>query len=371
MDILNRSWTVKLEEYTLEIPRSNMLFLGDIALARGVARTIERYGNDYSFAHIREVFLDKSAIIFNLECCLTDRGQAWEPKPVLMNGKAQYLDIFPQGANYVANVANNHFLDLGVLGAQDTIDAVYKKGMGCFGAIDDNFKNFEHTINLPSSKISLIAYSPAAHPFTDSAEVNVSYKSVNNMIKDVEKLKIAADLLIVSLHQGVEFCRYTDRVSRKRAYALIDAGADCIICHHTHVIQGIEIYKGKAIFYGIGNFLIDIDTKAMPNTKYSLGLEFSTQGEKIKEIKVVPFFINDELQVEYLEGENKNKLRLEINWLSSFFNNSSFSWINYALARYMWLKLHLNSVASMYKRAGLVAVVRYYLSRTIAKTLNR
>jgi poly-gamma-glutamate capsule biosynthesis protein CapA/YwtB (metallophosphatase superfamily) len=371
MDILNRNWTVKLANYTLGTPKSNMLFLGDIALARGVARRIEQYGEGYSFIHVRGVFREKSAVIFNLECCLTERGKAWEPKPVLMNGKAEYLGVFPQDVDYMVNVANNHFLDLGVHGAQDTLDAVYKKGMDCFGAIDANFKSFESKVSLPGAEVSLIAYSPAAHPFKGNVAVNVSYKPVNEMIKDVKKLKATTNLLVVSLHQGVEFCRYTDRVSRKRAHALIDAGADCIICHHTHVIQGIEVYKGKIIFYGIGNFLIDIDTKAMPNTKYSLGLEIITQEKEIKEIKVIPFFINDELQVEYLEGIDKDRLLLEINWLSSFFCNSFFSRINYVLARCMWIKLHLNSVFNMYKRTGFMAVVRYYLSRTFVKIFDK
>ncbi|WP_022940397.1 CapA family protein [Psychromonas hadalis] len=371
MDILGQSWTIKLKDTIPELPENNMLFLGDIALARGVAEHIEKYGNNYNLTHIENVFFDKSVVVFNLECCLTERGEAWEPKPVLMKGKAEYLDVFPKNISYVANMANNHFLDLGVVGAQDTIAAVYNKGMGCFGVIDHNLKSFEYKVSLLGAEVSLIAYSPAAHPLTESAKINVSYKSVHEMGKDVKKLKATADLLIVSLHQGVEFCRYTDSVSRNRARALIDAGADCIICHHTHVIQGIEIYKGKVIFYGIGNFLIDIDTKAMPHTKYSLGLELITQNKEITEIKLIPFFINEQLQVEYLEGDDKDRLLLEINYLSSFFNNSFYSKINYLLARSMWVKLHLSSVVNMYKRTGLMAVTRYYFSRSIVKVFNR
>jgi len=348
-----------------------MLFLGDVALARGVGRKIEQYGNDYNFMHVKEIFEEKSAVIFNLECCLTERGEPWEPKPVLMNGIEGYLNVFPQNVNYVANVANNHFLDLGVFGAKDTIDAVYKKGMGCFGATGSYSESFEHKVNLPSANVSLIAYSPAAHPFPANTEINVSYKSVCEMVTDIKKLRVTTDLLLVSLHQGVEFCRYTDKVSRKRAQALIDAGADCVICHHTHVIQGIERYKGKVIFYGIGNFLIDIDTKAMPDTKYSLSLDFVIQDKEIKEIKVTPFFINSELQVEYLQGKDKDRLEQEINWLSSFFSSAFFIQINYALSRALWVKLHLKSVANMCQRKGVVATIRYYFSRVFIKLLNK
>ncbi|MEG3754554.1 CapA family protein [Psychromonas arctica] len=371
MSILSSNWTIKLADYASKSPKSRMLFLGDIALARGVGGKIDQYGNDYNFMHVKEIFEEKSAVIFNLECCLTERGEPWEPKPVLMNGIEGYLNIFPQNVNYVANVANNHFLDLGVFGAQDTIDAVYKKGMGCFGATGSYSESFEHKVNLPSANVSLIAYSPAAHPFPANTEINVSYKSVCEMVTDVKKLRMTTDLLLVSLHQGVEFCRYTDKVSRKRAQALIDAGADCVICHHTHVIQGIERYKGKVIFYGIGNFLIDIDTKAMPNTKYSLSLDFVIQDKEIKEIKVIPFFINSELQVEYLQGKDKDRLEQEINWLSSFFSSAFFVQINYVLARALWVKLHLKSVANMCQRKGVVATIRYYFSRVFIKLLNK
>lgn len=371
MSILNSNWTIKLADYAPKSPKSSMLFLGDIALARGVAKKIEQYGNDYNFMHVKEIFEEKSTVIFNLECCLTERGEPWEPKPVLMNGIERYLNIFPQNGKYVANVANNHFLDLGVIGAQDTVDALYKKGMGCFGTTGSYSETFEYKVNLPTANVSLIAYSPAAHPFPTNTEINVSYKSVSEMVTDARNLKKTADLLLVSLHQGVEFCRYTDKVSRKRAHALIDAGADCVICHHTHVIQGIEKYKGKIIFYGIGNFLIDIDTKAMPNTKYSLSLEFVIQDKVIKEIKVVPFFISSELQVEYLQGEDKYRLYQEINWLSSLFSSVFFAQMNYALARALWIKLHLKSVANMCQREGVVAASRYYFSRVFIKLSNK
>ncbi|MFT6984897.1 MAG: hypothetical protein ACJAT7_000698 [Psychromonas sp.] len=370
-DILSENWIVHLDELSSECPSDHVLFLGDIALARGVADKIEEFGYKYNLDAVYPDFQKKDLVVFNLECCLTERGEAWEPKPVLMNGKAEYLNIFPSDTNYSVNVANNHFLDLGELGAQDTLDHIYEQGMDCFGAIDNDLKSFQSTVSLPNTIISMLAYSPAAHPFICKADVNVSYKMLSEMVLDIQLLKNTDELLIVSLHQGVEFCRYTDKKSRERAHALIDAGAESVICHHTHVIQGVEIYRGKAIFYGIGNFLIDIDTKSMPNTKYSLGLEFLLQDNKIKQIKVTPYFINEKLQVEYLTGFDKERLHSEINWLSSFFTNPIFSMINYGLARYMWTKLHLRSLINMWQRTGLRASIKYYNTRVWSKLFNR
>lgn len=369
--VLNKDWTIKLDTLDLQKPVDTILFLGDIALAHGVADSINKFGYKFNLKNVYTEFMNKDLIVFNLECCLTERGNVWEPKPVLMNGKEQYLNIFPLKEHYSVNVANNHFLDLGVQGALDTIESIKGMGMDCFGAIDDDSEYLYSKVQLTCNTLSLIAYSPAAHPFKSKEKINVSEKTIDEMVKDIYLLKENNELLIVSLHQGVEFCRFTDRVSRKRAHALIDAGADSVICHHTHVIQGLEIYKGKVIFYGIGNFLIDIDTQKRPNTKFSLGLNFVLQDNKIIEIKVNPYFIDDKLQVQYLNGADKSKLLVEINWLSIFFINPVFSCINYLLARFFWIKLHLISSLSLINRVGTVKAFKYYFARLLVKIRSK
>lgn len=366
-NVLDDSWVVSLDETETNEIIDNVLFLGDIALAHGVANCIEEFGYQYNFDKILDEFKNKSLVVFNLECCLTKRGNPWEPKPVLMNGKPEYLNIFPDNVRYSANLSNNHFLDLGVEGAIDTISNLKAKNIECFGAIDSDLDYFASSVTLKNTKLIMLAYSPVAHPFKENECINVSDKNICEMVKDVQLHKDKNGLLIVSLHQGVEFCRFTDKQSRQRAHALVNSGADAVICHHTHVIQGVEIYKGKPIFYGIGNFLIDIDTKKMPNTKYSLGLELIIQSKIIKKIKVTPYFIDENLQVQYLKGLDKNRLLHEINWLSLFFNKPLFSLLNYLFADLFWMKLHSSAALSLIKRVGFFGTFRYYLSRILAK----
>ena len=109
----------------------------------------------------------------------------------------------------------------------------------------------------------------------------------------------------------------------------------------------------------------------MPKTKYSLGIELVIQDRVIKAVEVFPFLINEQLQVENVIGYENEKLRLEINWLSSFFVNNLLSNVNYLLSRLMWLKLHIKSVLNMYKRTGFKATTNYYISRVSVKLFNK
>src|SRR3990172_3204791 len=78
------------------------------------------------------------------------------------------------------------------------------------------------------------------------------------MEEDIKKLRPQVDVFIMSHHAGVHFVPATIAMYQKEAaYAAIDAGADLVIQHHAHVLKGVEMYNGKAIFYGLGNFAVE------------------------------------------------------------------------------------------------------------------
>jgi hypothetical protein len=79
------------------------------------------------------------------------------------------------------------------------------------------------------------------------------------MVSDIKKAKEQADLIVVSIHWGIHFVpAVIADYQREVARAAIDAGADLILGHHAHILKGVEVYKGKVIFYSLGNFAIEL-----------------------------------------------------------------------------------------------------------------
>ncbi|MBI4190818.1 MAG: CapA family protein [Betaproteobacteria bacterium] len=91
-------------------------------------------------------------------------------------------------------------------------------------------------------------------------------------IEDIKKVKASADIVVVSFHWGLHHVRGTLAMyEREVAHAVIDAGADLIVGHHPHVLKGIEIYKGKAVFYSMGNFAFDLPLSVRTQRQKKLG----------------------------------------------------------------------------------------------------
>ncbi len=199
---------------------SEIVFLGDVALAGEIGKTILANGSEFLFKNIPVEFFDTDLICFNLECCLSKRGEVWEPKPVPLRGLPEFLSVFPKRrCRYIANVANNHFLDFGEIAAFDTLEALRNHGMQYFGLSEfQNLKKYL-VINTNAGKIGLIGFAPSVHPLPFKTDVNLASDSFFDMETQVIKLKKECDVAIVSLHQGVENTPYTGRKCRMLTHA--------------------------------------------------------------------------------------------------------------------------------------------------------
>jgi len=349
-----------------------IMFLGDVALARRIGEQIERYGAAYPFAKLPSNFFGADIVVFNLECCLSVRGSSWEPKPVLMRGKAEYLDVFPrQQQRYVANVANNHFLDFGEVGAMDTIEALKAAGLFHIGADGELTNSQPLVLQTPGGSVALLAFAPCAHRLSGKVRVNVAPELPRDIVKAVEQAHGCADLLVVSLHQGVEHCRFTHRWSRQLARDVVEAGADLVVVHHTHVIQGIEQVRDGVIFHGIGNFLLDVPQERRPAAAHTLAVRIEIVDGKIKRISAEPLEMNEEWQPVVLEGPSRDNLFLEVKKLSLLFDSKIGVAINNAGAWKRWFAHKLSGSWLMIQRVGARKTALYYLGRVVKKLAAR
>ena len=192
----------------------------------------------YFFQNVQPVFAQDDLTIVNMEGTLTEETTR-EPKQFAFKGDAEYAKILTAGAVEAANLANNHSFDYGKKSYEDTITALEAEGISSFG--------YERTavMDIKGVKVGLAGvYELAEH-------IDCKQDLLDNIASLKEQ---GAQIIIVSFHWGQEKENVPSDVQVELAHAAVDNGADLVLGHHPHVLQGIEEYKGKNIVYSLENF---------------------------------------------------------------------------------------------------------------------
>ena len=247
---------------TSETSKTCLLFTGDILLDRGVRKVIEHRGIDILFTHqMDSLFQASQVVVGNLECPAT-KIKAPTQKRFIFRGEPEWLEALKKHGFTHLNLANNHSVDQGRKGLIDTKKNILKAKLKPVG-MGKNLQEAARPVLLISSprKVWLIAsLGMALENFAylpDRPCVNTERtQEIIGRIRDI-KQKDPQAVVIVSLHWGGEHTLKPVPSQRLDAHRLINAGADALICHHTHTLQTIEHYKGRDIYYSIGNFIFD------------------------------------------------------------------------------------------------------------------
>lgn len=225
---------------------------------------------NYFFENVKSVFEEDDLTIVNFEGTLTD-STTREDKQFAFKADKSYAEILTDGFVEAANLANNHSKNYGEQSYNDTMDALDEAGITNFGYDRVAIKK------VKGIKVGLVG----TYVLADGLGVK------DSMEKNIQDLKDeGAQVIIASFHWGEEKAEYPNDVQVELAHAAIDAGADLVLGHHPHVLQGIEQYKGKNIVYSLGNFCFggnmypsDMDTMIFQQT-------FTLKGGKLQEDNV-------------------------------------------------------------------------------------
>lgn len=195
----------------------------------------------------------------------------------------------------LVTLANNHFFDQGQQGVRDTIDACNNAGLKIVGggcSIEAAHKVVYHSIY--GKTIAIINAceheSSVATPQHGGSNPLDLIDTGNDIIEARQK----ADYVLVILHGGIEHYQLPTPRIKKWYRHFVTLGADAIINHHQHCISGYEIYKGKPIFYGLGNFNFDKISKYVNGEKWSQGYAIVLKLSNIIEFQTIPYRQNDE-----------------------------------------------------------------------------
>lgn len=196
-------------------------------------------GEKYFFDGVRDVFENDDFTLINLECVLTTSNNRVE-KTFNLKGDPSYVGIMTSSSVEGCTLGNNHSSDYGPESLTDTQNAL--DGAGIVYGYNDHIGTYTTDDGLVIGFVS----------------ANVLSKSDTyiNYLKDgITTLKNQnVDLVIACCHWGIERKYYPQDFQQTLAHSLIDCGADLVIGNHPHVLQGVELYKGKVICYSLGNF---------------------------------------------------------------------------------------------------------------------
>lgn len=232
---------------------------GDTNLDPSYIPNFRTYGYAWAWTGLHGLFRRDDLTIVNLECAVSDLGFA-QAKEFTFRGDPKALPAMADAGVEVANMGNNHSQDFGVDAMLDTRRNLMQAGVAPVGAGRDLAQATEPAFFEANGwKIAVLGFggvvpTPAwlaggDHPGMASGD------DISMMVRAVRRADRQADLVIVAIHWGVELDTYPRQEDIQRAHAMIDAGADMIFGGHAHRLQPMIEYKGKPVFYSLGNFV--------------------------------------------------------------------------------------------------------------------
>lgn len=265
------------------------LFIAGDVVPKGIQPETFKNNGDRIFAEIRPFITGADFSIVNLEAPVISDG----PSPIKKDGPC--LGIAPSAVSVLMNagfgvftLANNHFYDHGQKGVDNTINECNSLNISVVGGgktVAEARKPLllEHA----GKRIAIINACENEFSIANSDHGGSNPLDLINMQEDIAITRKNADYVVLILHGGVEQYHYpTPRMKRWYRH-FIDLGADAVINHHQHCINGYEVYKGKPIFYGLGNFYFPWGEKRPDSWQYGYAVKLLL-NEKI-DFELIPY----------------------------------------------------------------------------------
>ncbi len=334
-----------------------MIITGDLAPERDEPESI--------FALNAGVLRAADIALGQLEIPFSERGSPHIGRGALKRGHPRNIAALVHAGFDIVSFASNHALDYGYDAFFDTIENLQKNGIEVLG-VGKNLEEARRPIILErkGTRIAFLAYNsitmawlrgyaadidrPGCNPLraytfyepigfgyqpgTPGKPISFAYpEDKARMVEDISRAKALADVVVVMQHAGVLYVHALIAMYQKEiAYAAIDAGADIVLQHHAHMLKGIEMYKGKAIFYGLGNFAFDstrtYETRWRneineyygikvepgwerypfpPESRNALAVSCLLSDKRLKKVTYLPCYINQLAQAEILTRADK------------------------------------------------------------------
>jgi poly-gamma-glutamate capsule biosynthesis protein CapA/YwtB (metallophosphatase superfamily) len=271
-------------------PSLRLAAVGDIAFEGAEA---DRPTLD-CLAGVRDVLATADLVVGNLECPLVDDA-APIPGKCTMRGARAWAGVLRQAGIGVVSLANNHSMDHGEAGLFSTIDALERAGIAHVGAGKNRAEACApRFVSVRGKRVGFLARSAVivtSRAYAEEGSPGVAFLDMAETCSAIADCRKHCDLVILLVHWGIEEYLHPSPSQRRDARRFATAGADAVIGHHPHVIQGAEYVGSCAVLYSLGNFVFS-------------EFEWTYQTPEGAEIA----------QVSRLSRENRRALMASVDW---------------------------------------------------------
>ena len=319
-----------------------MFAAGDLGLDRGAALAIRTHGNDSNYLYsggtvkitghclncsplgwdlpytkrtgnagaVRSLIKGADLAIANMEEVAV-KNWSYHPHGMVFTGNPAYLlGIRNAGFDWVS-MANNHVGDFGTAGVVQSMGYLTKNGLLHGGAgLNTNAAHQPSIVTVSGVKVALLSYDTIANMYNATATTAGSAHMTTAWLKhDIKAARASgAQVVIVWPHWGIEYTTGPSQTQQTLAHAAIDAGADIVIGNHPHWAEAMEVYKGKPIWYALGNFTFD-QTWSEP-TMEGISLELTFSGSHLVQAWLHPHLVLDYAQPNLMDPMGSGKVVL-------------------------------------------------------------
>ncbi len=273
-----------------------VLAVGDVCLQRPDPET--------AFRQVRGLFHQADIVFCNLESTLCSKDTPPTPfvRVIRLRSDPEMVRGLVDAGIDIVSLANTHTMDYGPSGLLQTMEALDRHGIRYFGAgrtiaearapvvLDlkgtriaflgyhsyDQFATAASEVTPGQAMVRVSAYLPPPHAYREE---------VSQMQNDIRAARKQADVVIVSWHWGQSMTSQLAVHQPYLGHLAIDAGADAVLGHHAHELQGIEVYRGKPICYSLGNFVMD---GGAPMAMEALVVKCVIAGKRIRSLSFLP-----------------------------------------------------------------------------------
>jgi gamma-polyglutamate biosynthesis protein CapA len=223
----------------------------------------------------------------NLESPFSDRGPYFE-HGLIFHAAPKAIAGLQLAGVVIASTANNHSRDCGPHGIQFTVDWLRSHGISPLGTSESETTTHEGVVLARKGvRFGFLGYTfDQQNGNWHDIDPRIAMTDIPTMCRDVAALRKRADVMIVSMHHGIEYRMKPTQAQIAFAHAAIDAGAALVVGHHPHVVQATETYRGGLIFYSLGNFVFDQYQRR--ETQHGELVEISFIGSTILATHIIP-----------------------------------------------------------------------------------
>lgn len=255
------------EEAAPETESITLSFLGDCSIGDSIQyrdystsyhATLQEKGYAWPFSLVRDVLATDDLTVANLEVVLTTQTRTRQDKMYNLVGDPAFVQVLKEGGVDLVNTANNHAWDFMSKGYHDALSYLDAADMPHFGTLYpylEDGSDVYPVVDVKGIKVGFVGFSYPQE--TDKAKITYRINQLREQ---------GAQLVVVSLHWGREEQPQPESGQASFAKHCIDSGADVVYGHHAHILQSVQFYNGKPIFYSTGNFTFGTMSPVDPDT---------------------------------------------------------------------------------------------------------